>query len=512
MATSQDTQESLLQAAYRLAGVNAADIDYVELHGTGFLKGDAVEARALGEVVGNQTERQHSCRIGSVKTNIGHTGAAAGIAGVIKMALAFYHQELPPTLHLQEINPDIPLAQLQLTPQKELTRWPAKKEGRPLACVTALALSGTNAHAVLEGYHVATPARGEQPQLRLLPLSAASNAALLAQAMAFRQILATTEASWRNICYTAAIRRNHYQYRLVLAASTAHEAAMILDEAFTAQSPVLTQELPDKLMLQGTTPNLSDITIRHLLGDKYDLLIAAQPQPPLPQEQPLSSNEPEPALSLLPGRLYTQGYTLHWSALFAAEEDQDARCVSLPTYPWQRERLWPDWLDSEEISTPPEKRHPEKQDQSSVQPAPDQRLWHVLHTTSTDQWSTLLLEYLQKEVSSVLEIDPLLVQEVQYFFALGMNSLTATQFTNRIQRSLGCSLASTVIFSHPTVKLLADYLTYEVLSQKNQQQRAISQLVPHPSFALEQLSDLETETLLTSKLTMIEEILREQPR
>jgi 3-oxoacyl-[acyl-carrier-protein] synthase II len=512
MATSQETQESLLRQAYSKAGVNPVDIDYVELHGTGFLKGDAVEAHALGAVVGRQTERQHPCLIGSVKTNIGHLSAAAGIAGLIKVALSLYHQELPPMLHLQTVNPDIPLVELQLAPQKELASWPAKKEGKPLAGVSALALSGTNAHAVLEGYHVEVQDRNEQPQLRLLPLSAASKSALLLQATAFKQMLMTTEDSWQNICYTAAVRRNHHQYRLVLAACTTHEAATILDEVLTGQPFALTHELPGKFLLQVETSPVSDTTMRQLLGDAYDLFVESGPQALLSQSlPPLRQAQSEATLLLTLGRLYTLGYTINWSALFP-EGDQYVKCVSLPTYSWQRERLWLDWLDVEEISTPPESRHQQEQDQVSFQEVQNLTLLQLLEATSTDQWSVLLLDYLKKEVSSVLEVDPVVVQVSQSFFSLGMDSLTATQLINRVQKSLGFLLPPTVIFRHPTVERLADYLTREMLLQKHQKHRPISHLAPYSSVALEELSELEAETLLTSKLTMIEEILSERPR
>ncbi len=148
IAPNQSAQEMLLHATYRKAGVDPAEVDYVELNGTGFLRGDAIEAKALGAVIGASSDRTHPCMIGSVKTNIGHLGAAAGVASVIKAALSLSHQEIPPTLNFQNLNPDIHLQDLQLDIPKTARQWP-EKETAPLAGVSTFALSGANAHAVL---------------------------------------------------------------------------------------------------------------------------------------------------------------------------------------------------------------------------------------------------------------------------------------------------------------------------------------------------------------------------
>lgn len=683
MAASQEAQENLLREAYRKAGVNPAEVDYVELHGTGFLKGDAIESRALGAVVGRQEARQHPCLIGSVKTNIGHLSAASGIAGIIKVALSLYNQELPPTLHLQAINPDIPLAELQLAPQRELTPWPVKKEGKPLAGVTALALTGANAHVILEGHHVAMQSSDEQAQLCLLPLSAASKPALWSQVAAFKYMLMTTEDSWQDICYTAGARRDHYQYRLGIIACNTCEGAKILDMAPSDQMPDFTDALPEGLLLQdadpkthklvfvfagqgidwtqidlaflhrdplyqqvinkcrraitdysGVLPNgattahiepadlnsvvgqfvvlvtlmdfwhsrgiipdallgegvglvaaahvagllslqgalevllsaqpdvsegaipatycfdqetnndtikttifpiysaktghlldlaglqaalqdetaspvhLSDTTMQQLLADGYDLFVELGPQILLSQSLPmLSQKQSEVTLLLTLGRLYVSGYSINWSIL----SPEGRRCVSLPTYPWQRERVWLDWLDVDKISTPPESRFPDVQDQASSQEKQDLSLLPPAGTASADQWRMFLRDYLKKDVSTVLEVDPTIVQVSQSFFSQGMDSLTATQLINQVQKNLGFLLSPATIFRYPTIERLADHLAQEILSSERHKQTSLSNLAPLSLRRLEELSEIETETLLTEKLAILEEILSEQP-
>ncbi len=228
-------QEKLLKEAYQKANIDPATVDYVELHGTGFLKGDQMEAASLGAFLGSQPERQQPCLIGSVKTNIGHLESASGVASIIKVALSLYHQQIPPTLHLTTINPTIPLRQWQLEPVGTLRQWPgAEKERRRVAGVTTLAMSGANAHAVLSTVFPRETNTNSflsgYPQL--LPLSATNAQSLLAQAKAWCAFLQDEESMrrfpWRDICYTASVRRSHHPYRLFVLGQTPQEATASL--------------------------------------------------------------------------------------------------------------------------------------------------------------------------------------------------------------------------------------------------------------------------------------------
>ncbi|MFF0451456.1 type I polyketide synthase, partial [Streptomyces sp. NPDC004609] len=148
---SREAQAAVLRRAYENAGVRPADVQYVELHGTGTRVGDPIEAAALGEVLGAARPDSDPLLVGSVKTNIGHLEGAAGIAGLIKVALALKHRELPPSLHFRTPNPAIPLAELRLLVHTENGPWP--KTDRPLiAGVSSFGVGGTNCHVVLEDW------------------------------------------------------------------------------------------------------------------------------------------------------------------------------------------------------------------------------------------------------------------------------------------------------------------------------------------------------------------------
>ncbi|MET9804799.1 beta-ketoacyl synthase N-terminal-like domain-containing protein, partial [Streptomyces sp. NPDC006368] len=156
------SQERVLREAYEKAGVDPASVQYVELHGTGTPVGDPIEAAALGTVLGAARPGGRPLRVGSAKTNVGHLEGAAGIVGLLKAVLALGHRRLPPSLNFETPNPAIPLAELGLEVQRELTDWPAP--GEPLvAGVSSFGMGGTNAHVVL----------GESPLAPRIPVAGA---------------------------------------------------------------------------------------------------------------------------------------------------------------------------------------------------------------------------------------------------------------------------------------------------------------------------------------------------
>jgi len=232
MAPSRQSQEAVLREAYGRAGVSPGSVQYVEAHGTGTLLGDPIEAKALGAVLSAGRAPGDRCAVGSVKTNVGHLEAAAGVAGLIKVALALRNRQLPPSLHFLQPNPHIPFVDLPLRVQQTLTPWPG--DGGPaLAGVSSFGFGGTNAHVVLESAppresDTATPepaeARTDGPHL--LPLSAKSPEALSALADAYRELLAADpEAPLRDLCYTAGVRRSHHDFRQAVVGATAAELA-----------------------------------------------------------------------------------------------------------------------------------------------------------------------------------------------------------------------------------------------------------------------------------------------
>ena len=244
---SGPAQEKVIGAALRHAGLAPDEVDYVEAHGTGTEVGDPIEAQATGAAYAAGRDPGRPLLIGSVKTNIGHLEAAAGIAGVIKAVLAMKRGVIPKHLHFRDPSPGIDWERLPLEVTATPTAWPRRDDAPPRAGVSGFGWSGTNAHVVLEGYGepegeampdpghwnagpprpaVAGPAAGPAPLAprgkRLLPLSARSDEALRALAGAYLSWLDERAGddgaeTLADMAWTAATGRSHFDCRAGLA-------------------------------------------------------------------------------------------------------------------------------------------------------------------------------------------------------------------------------------------------------------------------------------------------------
>jgi len=229
-APNLQAQVDVVEEACRRAGISPGSVQYVEAHGTGTALGDPIEAAALGRALAADRPAGSRCGLGSVKTNIGHLEAAAGIAGLIKLALSLRHREIPPSLHFERPNPKIPFENLPLYVQQALEPWPVPP-GSAVAGVSSFGFGGTNAHLVLTDAPLpetrAVAQEGES--LFLLPISAHSAGALRDRVRSWRSLVESKESSLDDLCWTAAIRRSHHEHRLAVTGATRHELIEGLD-------------------------------------------------------------------------------------------------------------------------------------------------------------------------------------------------------------------------------------------------------------------------------------------
>lgn len=230
-APNPDSQMALAARVLDEAGVRADQIAYIEAHGTGTQAGDPVEANSLGAVIGQGRAAGDPCWMGSVKTNIGHMEAGAGVAGVIKAVLCLANKQVPPNLHFREANPAIDFDTLNL-------RVPVRNEvlddskGPLFACVNSFGYGGANAHVVLE-QAPRVEKRSEGAPLTstsLFPLSAKSEEALRQKAADLLVRLDEGEVRLDDLGYTLGAGRAHHEHRLALGAACAEE----LREALSA--------------------------------------------------------------------------------------------------------------------------------------------------------------------------------------------------------------------------------------------------------------------------------------
>ncbi|MDJ0837982.1 MAG: type I polyketide synthase [Acidobacteriota bacterium] len=221
-APNGEAQQAVMRQALHDAGVRPEEVTYVEAHGTGTRLGDLVEMKALASVYGGQDKRGRPVVIGSVKTNMGHTEATAGIAGLIKVILAMQHETIPPHLHCRQPHPDLALESIPAEIPTKNMPFPGNAQGRRFAAVSSFGFSGTNAHLIVAEPPQLEAARSTQRAGYLLTLSARNDAALQQLARAYADRPATVDDP-ANTCFTANRGRTHLPERLAVVAASGED-------------------------------------------------------------------------------------------------------------------------------------------------------------------------------------------------------------------------------------------------------------------------------------------------
>ena len=228
-APNGPAQEAVIRAALANGGVTPHEVSYVEAHGTGTALGDPIEVQALGAVFGPGRAAEQPLLVGSVKTNLGHLEAAAGITGLIKLVLMLEHGQVPASLHFSTPSPHIAWDELPIGVPVELARW-QPSGARRVAGISSFGFSGTNVHVVLEQPPASVPVTSavERP-LHALPLSAASDGALRELAGRYARFLAAdAEPNLADVAFSAGSGRSHFAHRLALVAADSAAAAEAL--------------------------------------------------------------------------------------------------------------------------------------------------------------------------------------------------------------------------------------------------------------------------------------------
>ncbi|MEO1521594.1 MAG: amino acid adenylation domain-containing protein, partial [Cyanobacteria bacterium J06633_2] len=420
-APNPNAQKILLQDAYHRGGINLDQLQYVEAHGSGTVLGDALELKALGEFLAENRSKDALCAVGCVKTNLGNAEVASGIAGLIKVALALKHKQIPPTLHFQQPNPNVPFEKLPIEIQTNLTDWPLSNA--PLiAGVSALGLGGTNAHVVIEGITVKSepePMLSCSDMPELFVLSAKSEKSLKTLAHNYQHLLTDqSELSITDICYTASTRRSHFSYRLAIVAHSLQD---------------LQQQL--QYLLSHEPSTFRHKTKRHRQSQTLPTLVYPSSS--------LSVSEREIVLNTL-AHQWLKGIEIDWSQIYDSTSYQ---FISVPTYPFDRQSYWVMPLEI---------------DRSSSRTL-DDKLDRLALTTSENSSYTLDNAFVvpstptEKKLChiwcAVLQLEQVGIHD--NFFKLGGHSLLATQIISRIRETFAIELSILSLFESPTIRGLA---------------------------------------------------------
>jgi polyketide synthase PksL len=320
-------QRNLIRLAMRRANVHARDIGYVEAHGTGTPLGDPIEVRGLTEAFRDDTDERGFCALGSIKTNIGHLEAAAGIAGLTKVLLQLGHRTFVPSLHSSELNAHIDFGSSPFQVPQQTADWPAREAGGRtlprLASVSSFGAGGSNAHAVVQEYvETAALAATAAPVASdaLFVLSAQSEAALRRYVELMCAHLASSEVDdLADLTFTAQVGREAMEWRL---ACIARDRESLL----RALRSYLSSGRAPGLLLGRAAGARARVTAFSVDPDARELL---------------RSWFQQGKLHYL-AELWVNGEELDWDALHAG---QRRRRVSLPAYPFEREPIPPAELD-----------------------------------------------------------------------------------------------------------------------------------------------------------------------
>ncbi|REK76182.1 non-ribosomal peptide synthetase [Paenibacillus paeoniae] len=325
-------QEDVIVRAWQDAGIDPETVTYMEAHGTGTSLGDPIEIDGLTRAFRRYTDKKQFCAIGSLKTNIGHLDHAAGIAGLLKGILSLVHKQIPPTLHYRSPNRKIPFVDSPVYVNDELMPWETEAEARRCG-VSAFGMSGTNCHVILEeapvqrqpgsnsigkiGTRQAATDEASLPAssgMELFCLSAHSKTALERLVLLYQDWIAGQggdDEGWSlaNVCYTLAVGRGAYRYRLAIAASSRDELAQALDALAEGG-------LSAELALRNVYYGLLDSPTAGELREQQE-------------EQKIETEEL--------GRRFVAGQAIDWKKVY-----QGKRCsrIPLPTYPFDPHRCW----------------------------------------------------------------------------------------------------------------------------------------------------------------------------
>ncbi|MEM9446772.1 MAG: polyketide synthase dehydratase domain-containing protein, partial [Verrucomicrobiota bacterium] len=314
-------QAAVIGEAMERAGVQAGEISYLEAHGTGTSLGDPIEIAGLSKAFrrGNSDREEQWCSIGSLKSNIGHAESAAGIGGLTKVLLQLKHGQLVPSLHSGTLNPNIDFRKTPFRVQQRLEDWETE-DGKPrMAGVSSFGAGGSNAHVIIEEYWDKSGIKNEALKLAgpfVIPLSAKNEEQLgeVVQNLSryLDNLLKSEQLRLSDLAYTLQVSREAMECRLALLVNNLEELQRQLAEYQKGDRK--------DFLISNIKKDSGDFVLKGKAGKAY-------------LREALANKEGE---SL--AQLWVKGVEIDWNLLYA--EDQKPNKISVPTYPFARERYW----------------------------------------------------------------------------------------------------------------------------------------------------------------------------
>jgi amino acid adenylation domain-containing protein len=428
-APSPNAQREVVEQALADARLGPHEISYLEGHGTGTQLGDAVELAALTQVFGAAGPREPRCAIGSIKSNIGHAEAAAGMAALAKVVVQLRHRQLVPSLHAERANPNIDLATTPFRLSDVLAPWqPPVVAGRPgtpgrrIAGISAFGAGGSNAHLIVAEHRAAPPAIAQPADPVVVPLSASTPAQLQIRARQLLEVLEADEPiALADLAYTLQVGREAMAWRAGFVARTRDELIAQLAGFISGASDggwFTGRAAPDR--------GLAALADDDELGAAIAGWIARRKLARLAE-------------------LWTQGLEIDWRRLYPGEPP---RRTPLPTYPFARDRHH---VRRAEPAEPTRDAAPAPRD-SSIRPvAPAPSLAGA--TTLADKVERLVVGFLRNTARSAA------VGPDTELAALALDSVAVVGFVALWRAVVGTTIPAVAIYQARTPRELAHHIT-----------------------------------------------------
>lgn len=347
-APSESAQIKVIQSALENGGIDPGDVDFIETHGTGTVLGDPIEIGALSATYGRN--RESPIWLGSVKSNIGHLEAAAGIISTIKSILALKNRTIPPHLYSKNLNKHIEWQSLPFKIPDKPINW-QKDDGPRLAAVSSFGMSGTNAHILLREAHV-DGSDQNQEGVFLFCLSAKTETSLYSLIASYVDFLEHNSPSIQALCYTSCACRSHYKHRVCAIVRDIGEVKVFLKSFQEKKSfksvcekfSKSTEAIDHSVALKAST------TQGRMLSDmqKYNITFTQEFIDELFSRDPLSLKSkindkigevhPMEVLKII-AEAYLSGEEINWKSLY---QNVQTKPITLPNYVFNRKSIWPD--------------------------------------------------------------------------------------------------------------------------------------------------------------------------
>ncbi|TMU98191.1 SDR family NAD(P)-dependent oxidoreductase [Streptomyces sp. DASNCL29] len=498
-------QAELIRDALDRAGVSARDIGYVEAHGTGTELGDPIEVTGLTLAFGQDTDDRQFCALGSAKSSIGHLEAAAGVAGLTKAVLQLRHRQFVPSLHAEELNPNLDLENTPFFVQREPADWPG--DGPRLASVSSFGAGGSNAHVILEE-HVPESASGRAParaaaeQLtaaeQLVVLSARTPEQLRDQAVRLADHLdgAGVGVDLADLAFTLQTGRVAFDERLAVVATSV---------------PGLREALSTYLNGDTAAPGLYRGTVGRSPG------AIAEPTEYEDLRNLLATRWTETGKLSKLAALWTEGATLDWPALHGSTSP---RRISLPTYPFARDRYWAGDLEAADTPAaasvvPPAGDASGAADTAwPLHSAPAPRAASTEPGVEPAAWSPPSLDervcgVVHAKLAAALAMDVREIESRRAFAEYGLDSILGVRFVHELNEALRLDLTTSVIYDHSS----ADRLVTHLLDAHRETIALPVATTPEPAPALPApvAGTPEPETTLPSPVVVVPDLTAANP-